>query len=106
MRHRRVEEKCTSMYNNVSKHDHLWETADVKKKCASKYKYLSKYRLLLVTEYFKLKCISMNNNARKQDHLWDKEDVKKNVRPCTIMHQSRMIYETQIIFKKMYILVQ
>ena len=31
MRHARLSEKCTFMYNSISKHDHLWETEDFKK---------------------------------------------------------------------------
>ena len=31
MRNRRFKEKWMSMYNNVSKHNHLWDTKDFKK---------------------------------------------------------------------------
>ena len=51
------------MHNNVSKHDHLWDTEDFKKKYTSIY-----------------------NNPSKQDHLWDRGDFKKNVCLSTIMH--------------------
>ena len=43
------------MYNNVTKHDHLLETEDLKKSCTS-----------------------MKNDASNNDHLWDTEDFKKD----------------------------
>ena len=61
-----------SMYSNPSKHDHLLNTNDIKKKCTSIYKYISKYEPLL-----------------------NKEVFKENVSSCTIMYQNTIIYETQ-----------
>ena len=46
------------------------------------------------------KCTSVYNNLSKHHHLWDAEDFTKNVRPCTIMHQNRIIYDTQNILRK------
>ena len=72
-----------SMYNNVSKYDHLSDPENINKKWAFMHKYVS-----------------------KRDYLRVPEDFKKNVGPCTILHENTIIYETQNIFRKMYLHVQ
>ena len=83
MTHRRFKEKCTSMYNNVTKHDRLWNTKDFKKNVRP--------------------CTKMHKNAIIDG---TQEIFKKNVRPCTLIYQNTIIYQTQKTLRKMYIHVQ
>ena len=79
------------MYNNVWKHDYLWETEEFKIYVGSGT-IMYQNTIILRHRRFQEQKTSMYNNASKHDHLWDTEDFKKNVHPCTIMDQNPIIY--------------
>ena len=83
MRYRRFQGKWTFMYNKVSKHDHPWDAEYLKKNersCSIMYEIM----IMCDTE----------------------EVLRENVGPWTIMGQNTIIYETQKVFRKMYVHVQ